>query len=146
MDIMTGLLAPVLAVTLVGGQLDWQFDNSPACVGETLYAGCANPQGNTRFFWYANNSFFVEFGVLDEIGENKTLMSGGFIIATAILNALEHDALSQSDRVFFNTTLAITNSVNNTQFYCQTGGGTLDQSLFQHCPFRHTLRPGKPDV
>ena len=38
MDIMTGLLAPVLAVTLVSGQLDWQFDNSPACVGETLYA------------------------------------------------------------------------------------------------------------
>ena len=127
MDIMTGLLAPVLAVTLVSGQLDWQFDNSPACVGETLYASCANSQASTRLNWYANSSSFAEFGVTAEIGHNITLRSEGHIIAIVTLTALEYDDTPYTDRVLFNTTLAVANSVNNTQFYCQSGGVGIER-------------------
>ena len=144
MDIMTGLLAPVLAVTLVSGQLDLQFDNSTACIGETLYAGCANLHSDTLLFWNANDSFTLEFGVTSEVGENRALMSDGSIIAIATLTALVHDDVLPNERVFFNTTLAITNSVNNTQFYCGALG--VDRGREWISPSFNIVRFGTPSA
>ena len=132
MDIMTGLLVPVLAVTLVGGQLDVQFDNSTVCVGETLYASCTNLQANTYLEWHVNDSFSVDFGLSDGIGEDKAIMINGRIIAIGILTTLVQVDSLTTERAFFNISLTITNSTNNTQFYCQTrgAGGTWTSPTF----------------